>query len=203
MHVNQPASAGFRCKSTRILIVMGLLASTVSAYATTIEYTATDIADVTPGEDLWQYDYSIAGRNFVQAQFFDIYFDPALYGTLLSGPAPNPDWDVLILQQPAPANIPPFDTGIFDAFALGDGASLAGSFSVVFAYLGTGTPGAQPFTIFDTDGTQLETGFTRAPGGAPVPEPATGAMSLPGLGLGMVLWLRSVTVAARNRSMHS
>src|SRR5262245_14490519 len=89
-----------------------LLLSAIPLYATKIEFVATDLVDITPGEDLWRYDYRVSGGTFLQNSFFDIYFDPLLYRDLTAGPAPNADWDVAILQQPNPANIPPFDRGI-------------------------------------------------------------------------------------------
>jgi hypothetical protein len=143
------------------------------------------LADATPGEDLWRYDYKVSGRSFVQSGFFDIYFDPDLFASLLAGPPPNADWDVTILQQPAPGNLPPFDTGIFDAFALTSDPSLVGTFSVSFAYRGTGSPGAQPFEIFDDLSNSVETGFTTL-----IPEPSTAALSLIGLAGALIRFRR-------------
>jgi hypothetical protein len=151
-----------------------------SGRATTIEYVAVDLADVTAGDDLWRYDYTVSGRTFLQTEFFDIYFGPLLYGTLAAQPAPTADWDVAVLQQPNAANLPPFDTGIFDAFALVPAPSLAGTFSVEFIYLGIGTPGAQVFEIFGPDSSLLETGLTSTPAGV-IPEPSTALLFLLGL----------------------
>jgi hypothetical protein len=152
-------------------VLLLLMLSAGSAQAATIGFAATDVADAVPGEDLWRYDYTVSGVAFLQSQFFDIYFDPLLYGHLTPGPAPNADWDVLILVQPDPTVLPPFDRGRFDAFALTDNPSLAGTFSVTFVYLGSGSPGSQPFDVFDANGNVLTSGFT-TPIGA-IPEPAT------------------------------
>ena len=151
------------------------------AQAETIQFVATDLVDVNPGENLWQYDYTVSGHNFLQGEFFDIFFDPSLYSTLTAGPAPNADWDVAVLQQPNPANLPPFDTGIFDSFALINGASLTGVFSVSFIFLGSGVPGAQPFQIFDADlpPNLVNAGLTSPP--AAVPEPSTAILFFTGL----------------------
>jgi hypothetical protein len=156
--------------------------------AATIEYVVTDLSDVTPGEDLWRYDYTVSGRSFAASEYFDIYFASSLYGTLTPGPAPNADWDVMILEQPDPTKLPPFDRGMFDVFALNAGPSLAGAFSVTFPYLGSGTPGAQPFEIFDASSNLLESGVT-VPAGGVVPEPSTVALFALGLG-GCALRLR-------------
>ncbi len=149
--------------------------------ATTITFTASDLPDSTPGEDLWRYDYTVTGRSFLQSEFFDIYFEPNLYGTLTAGPAPDPGWDVLILQQPDPANLPPFDRGIFDAFALTDNPPLLDAFSVSFVFLGAGSPGPQLFEIFDADSELVESGITSVPGEEVIPEPSTAALLLIGL----------------------
>jgi hypothetical protein len=165
---------------TLFFLAVGLLLCSVTiAYATTIGFVSVNLADVTPGDDLWRYDYIVSGRTFLQSEFFDIYFDPVLYGTLTALPAPNADWDVAILQQPNPVNLAPFNKGIFDAFALVPAPSLAGTFSVQFLYRGTGTPGAQMFEIFGANSSLLETGMT-TPAGV-IPEPSTVVLSLLGL----------------------
>jgi hypothetical protein len=152
-----------------LVVTCALLLFITAAHGATIEFIATNLSDTTPGEDLWRYDYKVQG-TFAQSQFFDIYFDPLLYGPLTAGPAPNSDWDAAILQQPNPANLPPFDRGMFDGFALVNNPSLAGTFSVTFVYLGSGTPGSQPFEVFDADSNLLadESGFTFV-----IPEPST------------------------------
>ena len=152
----------------------------MTVQAARIEYVASDLADLTTGEDLWRYDYTVSGRNFLQSEFFDTYFPASLYEELVAGPTPTADWDVLILQQPNPVNFPPFDAGIFDAFALAGTPSLAGAFWVSFIYLGSGSPGAQLFRIFDAESNLVESGLTTAPVGV-IPEPSTGALFLIGL----------------------
>jgi len=164
-------------------VILATLPSLVtSARATTIEFVATNLSDVTPGQDLWRYDYTVSGRSFLASEFFDIYFDPQPYRTLTVGSALNANWDVRILQQPNPVNLPPFDTGIFDAFALVNNPSLAGTASVSFIYLGTGSPGAQMFQIYGANSSLLESGFTtpRTPSGV-IPEPSTVVLCLLGL----------------------
>jgi hypothetical protein len=169
-----------------LIVLLVLFAASGTAPAATIFYTISDLSDTTPGEDLWRYEYAVSGRDFLASEFFDIYFDPNLYGTLTAGPAPSADWDVAILQQPNPANFPPFDRGMFDAFALTGGPSLSGTFSVDFVYLGSGIPGRQPFEIFSADADLVERGFT-----ALIPEPATTALCLLGLLLTIGLHRRS------------
>ena len=165
---------------TFVLAVLASSCTWFPAHAGVIKYTASDLADVTPGEDLWRYDYTVSGHAFVQSEFFDIYFVPSLYANLMSATGPNTDWDVAILQQPKPDNLPPFDTGIFDFFALLDNPSLTGTFSVTFTYLGAGSPGAQPFEFFGADSALLQSGETSKPVSG-IPEPSSVALALVGL----------------------
>ena len=164
------------------LVRLALLAvgCAVSSQAVTIEYVVTDVTDVTVGEDLWRYDYTVSGHAFLASEFFDIYFDPLLYGTVQAFPTPNNDWNPRILQQPTPGNFPPFDVGMFDAVALAGNASLANAFSVNFVYLGNGVPGTQRFDLFDANTNLLESGFTTPPVST-IPEPCTILLAALGL----------------------
>ena len=148
----------------------GLAATAVPLSATTIEYESVDLPDATPGSDLWHYNYYVSGFTFAVDQGFTIIFDRGQSVDLQSPPPVNLDWDVLTLQ-PDPA-LP--DNGAYDAFALVNGASLADPFSVSFTYIGSGTPGSQPFVVsqFAPNGDLvdvLETGNTIPR----VPEPAS------------------------------
>lgn len=176
-------------KKDVLLVAIVLATSLPISQAANITFAATDLVDITAGEDLWRYDYTVSGRGFLQSEFFDIYFSPALYRSLIASPAPNADWDVLVLQQPDPTILQPFDRGIFDAFAVIDGPSLSGTFSVSFIYLGAGNPGAQPFEIYDPSSILAESGFTSAPANV-IPEPSTGALFLIALAAGATLFHR-------------
>jgi len=140
------------------------------ATATVINYTATDLVDINPGQDLWQYSYTVSDYTFSADTGFTIYFDPTHYTQLDPFPVvPNADWDILT-WNPDP-NLP--GDGAYDAYALVDAASLADPFIVSFAWSGGGAgPGAQFFEIYDgSTWTVIENGFTS--GATPVPEPAT------------------------------
>lgn len=150
--------------------------------AATISYVATNIADTTIGEDLWRYDYAVTGAVFGAAESFEIYFDASLFRGLVAGPAPTAEWDVLVLQQPNPANIAPFDLGIFNAFALQGNPSLSGVFSVTFVYLGATAPGAQAFKIFNDDFSVRQEAQTVPLSAGAIPEPSTfGLVALAGV----------------------
>lgn len=153
-----------------------LLGGSGGAFAsTTIEYRATDLADLIASEDLWRYEYRVSGRSFLTDIGFDVYFPLASgyqSGDLGAAVPANADWDVLTLP---PDPLLPAD-GAYDALALVDGASLAGFFSIDFIWRGAGKPGTQPFEIYDARSSLsipvLESGVTiplRDGGQVPVP----------------------------------
>ncbi len=170
-----------------VSVVLGLAEATTVG-ATTITYQATDLADLAPGEDLWQYEYAVSGHVFVVDQGgFSVFFDPALYASLQDGLA-TPDWDVLLLQ---PDSVLPAD-GLYDALALVGNPSLA-PFSVSFVWLGgpASVPGPQRFEVYqmDLDGNVLpgsefgQTTPVNTP--SPIPEPST--LLLLGSGLSLAI----------------
>ena len=145
-----------------------------SAYATVITYVATDLADTTSGEDLWQFTYTVSDNTFAADTGFTIYFDLELYSNL-QDPAPyvNDDWDVITFP-PDPCSLVWPQDGMYDAYALTDNASLVDPFTLEFVWLGADTPGAQFFEVYDgITWTVLELGQTTAASAAPIPEPTT------------------------------
>ena len=156
---------------TMILVGLLTLGTAVLANATVINYTATDLTDVNPDKDLWQYSYTVSDNAFAADTGFTIYFDLSLYDFLDPDPtAPNGAWDVLTWDPDL--SLP--DDGAYDAYALVNNASLADMFTVSFIWLGAASsPGSQFFEVYDgLTWSVLEDGYTVA-GAAPVPEPAT------------------------------
>ncbi len=168
-----------------------ILLGTAPAAAVTITFQAIDLADVSPGNDLWRYVYVVAGFADPANVAFETLFAPGLY-TDLEDPPPvvNADWDIVTIQ---PDPLLP-DVGRYSALALVDGASLPDPFTLTFVWLGgPGTrPGSQPFEINQLDASgdfiaTLETGVTIPARAAPsVPLPSTLLLAVSGL-VAMVL----------------
>ncbi len=141
------------------------------AEAITIQYQATDLADLTPGEDLWAYQYFPSAFPFPADHGFAIFFDYETTAALTNPVAPA-DWDPLA-ADPIPATL---SDGYYDALALIDDPSVAGIFSVQFVWSGAGSPGSQPFEIYELiNGTPVpfEFGDTVPFGADPIPEPSS------------------------------
>lgn len=141
--------------------------------AAIVSYTATDLADTTPGEDLWRFSYHVGGYTFGLGEGLTITFDRTLF-TKLQSPPPvvNADWDAISLQPDLGLS----SNGSYDAQALHAAPSLADDFRLTAVWLGTGSPGAQPFTIYNSSFTPISSGQTTS-----VPEP--GSVALVGYGL--------------------
>ena len=162
----------------RCLAKLGFLISTVHGLwlghlaAGTIQY---DFAAA--GQNLYRYSYLISGFNLQRNQELDIQFDPAVYLSLSNGVATH-DFNLVLLQP----NNPPGAVGDYSALALVDNPSLAGTFSVDVALVGSGSAqsSSQPFLInqFDQNGDFVATigsGVT-VPRVPSVPEPGTGSL---------------------------
>lgn len=141
-----------------------------SVHATSMLYTLESIS----GSD-WRYLYTIENNTLIQnIDEFTLYFDRTRYTNLAVQSSPS-GWDSLVVQ---PDNVIPAD-GYFDSLSLlegiAPGSSLSG-FSVLFTYLGTGTPGPQPFDIVDASFNVIDSGVS-----TPVPEPTTAWLFVGGL----------------------
>ena len=149
----------------RVAMLVISLASASPSRGATITYVASDVADTTPGRDLWEYTYRVSLANFTPGEGFTVIFDRNLY-TLLQSPPPivNADWESSTLQPDFALN----SNGFYDAVAVRGAPSLSDPFKVQFVWLGSGAPGAQPFTIHDRNFLVISQGQT-----APVPEPST------------------------------
>lgn len=122
-----------------------------------VSYTEQNLTDTTVGQDLWRYTYFVTGLSLEVNQGFSIFFDEATTTNLQSTPpTPNLDWSVISVQPDLGLN----SDGFYDALALVDNPSFVGTFSINFVWTGTGTPGAQRFTVYDADFSTITEGQT-------------------------------------------
>lgn len=163
--------------SVRALIALAALVCAPAANATLFTFEATDL-----GQNTWRYDYSITNDTLADPlTYFVIDFDLGAYTNLRDAAGPL-GWDILLLQ-PDP-QIPA--GGVFDALALEGGIELGatlGGFSLIFDFLGTGTPGAQLFSVLNLDFEIIDNGSVVDAASVSVPEPGTLAL----LGAGLLL----------------
>lgn len=147
--------------SRAVAALIALLAAQPAA-ATTIQFLATDLPDANHGMDLWRYSYQVSNSTFATGFGFSIFFDwPSFVELESPPPAVGSDWNIITLQPDV--NLP--DDGVYDALALVNGASLSQPFNVTFVWVGQGSPGPQPFVIYDLTFQTIEAGIT-------VPEPS-------------------------------
>jgi hypothetical protein len=129
------------------------------------------------GGGIFRYNYSIFNNAAlgpgVPIELFDVLFDPALYQesslAFVSPPPLSTQWSEMVFTS-----VPPLPA-LYDVLAntggIPDGGSVSG-FSVQFAWLGQGTPGSQPFRIYDSQTFDLLLSGTTAS----APEPSTVAL---------------------------
>jgi hypothetical protein len=151
-----------------LAVALCLLIASAATRAAVITYEVTSLS----GSD-WRYDYTVENNGAAPIDEFTIYFDRGLFSNLAVAASPV-GWDSIVLEPDF--NIPA--DGLFDSLALvsglASGASLSG-FSVTFTFLGSDTPGSQPFDIVDpvSPPAVLGSGRTLQAPTNDVPEPGT------------------------------
>ncbi len=162
------------------LILAYCIATGAAVGQPAIRYEASNLSDLTPGEDLWRYTYTITEFTFQTNQGFSIFFDHSLYAEL-ENPPPfvNADWSVITVQP----DILLRQAGFYDGQALRSDPSLANRFTTSFVWLGQGEPGSQPFVLYNSDFSDRFSGAT-----LPVPEPDV--LWLMGISLAFLIWVR-------------
>lgn len=197
-------------KVRTISLILLVLLSPASVLAAPIFYTATDLADVNAGDDLWRYDYQVANTTGIAIDTFNIYFDIDDYDfnlvSTVFGDEVDPidysapvGWDGLMLPDDpffGEDGIFVINQAFFDPITEILVADAIAGFSVTFIWRGAGTPGEQFFDFFSSDdpfGLPAGDAFTQlldiTPPPLPVPEPAGAIL----LGLGMLALLRRHT----------
>jgi hypothetical protein len=172
-----------RCSIQRFA-VLGLLLAGGILRAGTITY---DVTEISPPQNLWQYDFQISGITLQTNQEIDIEFDPNLFGALSNGVAGS-DFNLLLLQT----NNPPGTAGDYSALALKDNPSLAGPFSVDVVFSGRGAPGNLPFFInqLNANGDIVGTIVSGTATSAAVRVPEPGSLLLTAMAFAAMLFWR-------------
>ena len=168
-----------------LLILSAGLLGPLQASAALMSYVATSLGGIS-----WKYTYTVTNNGSLPAsapiEGFQVFFDYTKYDNLVVVTTPA-TWSPLVFQPDVGLTL----DGVFDGLAspgpgITNGNSLGG-FSVSFDWLVGGTPGAQPFEIYNANNfSVLETGGSTTLA-APVPGPAAVWLLGSGLaGLGFV-----------------
>lgn len=149
------------------------LGCTSAAQATGIDYSLTSL-----GSDIWRYDYKLdntsAGPGFDE---ITLYFDLPGTQEIISFAVPA-GWSGLVLPIDPGLPASGFVDAVHNAGLVAAGSTVSG-FSVEFRHATGMTPGAQSFELAVSAPFQVvASGLTTA-----VPEPATYALMLSGLGV--------------------
>jgi hypothetical protein len=165
-----------RANCLPLLALCAIAAASSPARAIEIHYVSTPL-----GSDSYEFEYAVANDGSLGAGvpvlLFDILFDPNGYDesslAIVSPASVTGRWSELILGS-APG-VPAAYDALATAGGIADGASESG-FAVRFHWLGPGTPGPQPFEIFDPNTfEQIGGGVTSLPEAAPLWLAAGGA----------------------------
>ncbi len=140
------------------------------------------------------YTYTLTG-SVSAGNLLAIYFPYATSANLVDASSAGADFTTSVL---APDASIPAD-GEFDILANSATSTFSGIFSTTFTYTGTGIPGAQSFTLFDSSFAPITSGTaTAAASTAVTPEPNTFSLLVLGLAsAGFLLWMRRTKAPLR------
>ena len=160
------------------------LAATALAFATPARAQSVQYDVSSLGANAWRYSYVIVNSSpTLQFDEVTIYFDVGSFQSLSLAATPAA-WDPLVIQPDSAIPADGFLDVIHPGGPVAMGASFSG-FSIDLAYLGTGTPGAQRFELYDSSDFSLRyVGETTLQDISPVPEAPTLALLLVGLAAG-------------------
>lgn len=164
-------------KILRLSIILSLLALTCPVSAMPIYYEVTNIVGNT-----WEMDFTVENSTSGPIDSFTIFFALGLFENLVVSSS-APDWESFVAQPDS--ELP--DDGFFDTYdtlfsGINPGDTLSG-FSVIFDFLGAGTPGSLPFDVNPFG--EIISGFTQLfdSGEPPTGVPEPGTLALLGIGL--------------------
>jgi len=167
------------CLQLLVWLALGI----ASANATIIDFTATQLS-----VQHWRYDYAIHNDTLgMPIKEFTIFFGEDAYANL-SSVSSLAQWDLILIQPDAAIPAAGYFDGLGLSASIAANATLTG-LSVSFDYSGTGSPGAQLFSIIDpVSFTEVEMGLTTH---AAVALPLPDSLSL------IVIGLLSVAIVVR------
>jgi PEP-CTERM motif len=170
----------------RGLAVTALSMVSALAHAASVSYQATNLADLVPGQDLWQLDYTVQGP-FEAFASINLLFEADRYAALqVAGMVPPGSLDTLL----SPADV---QLGVDGQLILSALKPLPDAFtsqvSVRLVWLGQGSPGSQRFEWLGPDFDIQASGLI--PLTSPVPEPTSLALAMTGAGLGLAWGARA------------
>ncbi len=159
-----------------------------AAHALRIDADFVNLADTTPGQDLWQGTYRLSLGTFANNEGFTVLFDPLLYTSLSTPLLPTPPgWNVLTVQPDVALSAP----GFFDGLAQTNNPTLSQPFNLSFVWKGTSPPSLQPFETYTLNG-----GFRITATGVTTTVPEVGF----GFGLGWLLTAFAAVSGGRSLS---
>jgi hypothetical protein len=162
-----------------------------AAQAVTLSATAVDLPDVVVGQDLWQFDYSLAGP-LAQFNGLNLIYPFADFDTLTVVTAPASDVAFALTPTDAPSSA----DGLLTLTAQADLTSAYNTnFSVSFTKLTANALGPQTYELFDDTFAVIDTGSITIGSPSPVPEPSKAALLLLGaFAVAGAQWRRSRAV---------
>lgn len=189
-------SGGSHPRGYRLAVVVLLaLAASMPASAAAVVYKAVDLPDINTGLDHWRYDYRIAGA-FTAFDTLTLEFAPGLYEGLDVSTPP-----AVLLAQPVVVGLPG-TSSLLMLTATTDLPSHLDTASVSFVWLGSGSPGAQAFSVVSDAGTILQDGMAAQDVPLAVPEPASLALLLAASVSGALVRRRGRVESSRSPQPH-
>ena len=156
-----------------LTLILSLVMAFISPQSfAALTYEAVDVPDPVAGVDRMKYVYHLNGA-FPTFYGFNLIYDSSHYANLDVTVPLGSDWFGLPPIQPDASA--PLD-GLLTYTAQTDIADATSTFEVEFDWLGSGTPGSQPYEIFDDGFNIVSTARTTEFGVNTVPEPATLAL---------------------------
>lgn len=179
MNVNMPTMRSLLARCAFSIAMGSGLAATAPAHAASVTFVAVDLADVTPGEDLWQYGYVIRGP-LDPFYAVNLLFSPTDYRGLTLDEVSDPGSIDVVLTEPDPG-LPADGQGTATALLALSGTDTAG-LKISFIWTGAGTPGSQTFQVLDDLFNVVQIGVTTPPAPPGVDAPPTAFLALAALG---------------------